>query len=185
MCRCAVFVVPFCVDVTCRPQLALRALLVEDDRLEAAALLWHESSWETDRSLLRKKSLATLHSTPPKSGLLSPAKSVVGLQSVMQSPVGALIARALVVCHRYLPHVTRLPLCLSVVFFLPPTVVHDRIDAANQRGCSRLPAGRLDVPPLSAPEHCMAAEDNRDHRAQCWHGCRCCFKCVRVMWDCC
>jgi hypothetical protein len=102
------------------PQLALRALLVEDDRLEAAALLWHESSWETDRSLLRKKSLATLHSSPPKSALLSPAKSVVGLQSVMQSPVGALIARALVVCHRYLPHVTRLPLYLSVVLFLPP-----------------------------------------------------------------
>jgi hypothetical protein len=118
LCRCRCAIVPFCVDVTCRPQLALRALLVEDDRLEAAALLWHESSWETDRSLLRKKSLATLHSSPPKSALLSPAKSVVGLQSVMQSPVGALIARALVVCHRYLPHVTRLPLCLWCCSYL-------------------------------------------------------------------
>ena len=57
----------------CTIQLATASLLVEEERLEAAALLWHEASWASDKALLRKKSLtpakfALSASSPQKDG---------------------------------------------------------------------------------------------------------------------
>ncbi len=42
---------------------------MEEERLEAAALLWHESSWASDKALLRKKSMSSL------TALVSPTDS--------------------------------------------------------------------------------------------------------------